>query len=546
MTAPSRSRAAAVLILLLGSGAPPSLLSVGCAAGSSKQPYRMSFRPQVVSESPGSVEVDLRQTSSPNPTERIGTLRQVRVDTSTFDVTFSDGVVVRKATGDAEGVDRMNPNRFRYGFLADRAVSAALKYLGPEAKQRLDSMEAAAEHREQEAIAARQAEQARVAAEAERRAAQRQLEQAQRFASQGYEPHPLVFDARLAAGPLELQRVHPDEAVRGQSFLIVPIDDATTPDRMRRLASATDPVSLVDEATKVLTFSTSNGQRRITVTTLADTWPVDSHFYTAGGFAEDRFALVPSRVTDEFYWQPLPDGFGVSRHAELGLLLTDGATDPGLVAAMVPIEASAVASVVEAQRDIGRAWYAAIEDRHAQGLPVESIEFPRWADSVFTADTEVRRYFTEGLIGVYNGKPAAALHDESTGWFAEAVGKRNTREKVLFVALHQEWAENHLAASEPVQQWLFTQDGYITRNGWGTIIDRRDPISEIVIYRDRFAEAGERVYPEIMSLGGILEHRRSVRNTRAVIRLFYSLYPPGSPTANKLESMLLEVVNAAG
>ena len=163
--------------------------------------------------------------------------------------------------------------------------------------------------------------------------------------------------------------------------------------------------------------------------------------------------------------------------------------------------------------------------REAEGLAAEVLVFPEDVD------------FVGNKWGPDRGRAIGQLQRAYAGEFdvKNSLNFDMTNEAHLFIGFQKAWLELNPDPNEPMSTWNFTKNGYTVRNGWGVLVDQRDAVDYDFVVRTKYSVVVEDVYKD--GIGDV------ERRWAPVARLFYSVYPPGSPTAEKMEKKIFDALN---
>jgi len=203
--------------------------------------------------------------------------------------------------------------------------------------------------------------------------------------------------------------------------------------------------------------------------------------------------------------------------ADTLLVLTDGRIDGSNMAKtkfygfLSPVEEGRFAALIEEQSVIGEGIKNASSTDFA-----EEISIPSWAE------------YNKDKWGPSREKAIWVLRQAYAGKFEvkDQFNIDSVPEENLFVGFQKAWLELNPNPNEPMSFWNYTANGYRVTNGWGTIVDQQEPIDKDIVVRTKYSDVVDRVYKN----GGGADRRYE-----PIAKMFYSVYPPGSPTANRIE-----------
>lgn len=519
----------ALLCLAACSGGPPPDPTAG-----------LGSLPRVVdkSDADGYIVVDLRTRRNLDPGSSVGVDPVLRFDPDTGRTFFSDGSVLEadgRLAADSPAADRGSEYR-RLFFMGRRQI---YKVLSTEDALRIKQL--AGEREDQRLAESRRervAEEQRQRAEHVRQAEIRQREFEEALApilEVGYETHAPVALPQLGEGEAATQRLWPATALASRFWLLVPLDELEP----GAVASASNESGHLEAmaSTGTLVFECGPGTNSISVTVHATGGSERYSCNVRGGFLTESLVLRDDALGRSSSWNGLPHPFGVSRTEGGHLVLTDGAQRPRAYAALLPaVDARAGERLVAAQRAVSERWTDAIAQAHAQGRAVRRLEFPFWADTHFaTEDDRDRQSAIRFIRAIYQRSPDVMdIANRMTGMLTPTEQAFNQ----YFTAFEMVWHERTPQPAEPIETFEYNSKGYTVTNQWGTVVERREPIAELVKIRTRFEPGGAPAYEKAMERGQIVQYRGRTLEVRRAARMFYDLYPPNSPTAERFETNL--------
>ena len=541
-----RARSArAFALATLSSMLAAALALTACSGGPPPDPTaQLGPFPRVVGspDADGVIVVDLRTRRAPDQGASIGVSHLVRVDPATGRTVFSDGTVM-DADGLFAGAAPEGGRAYEYQRLDRLARTYALRTLSPEDQDRLRRLASdRTDERRAEARRERDAEEERRRQEHLAQAESRRREREAALApiiEAGYEEHEPIAVPALGRGVAAIQRLEPATALAGRTWLLWPRragdGGPADPGLADPAPSMADLQRLATQATLVLDF----GPRQrwtceLTVHDAGRSNTFDMGF--EGGFLTEELSLRDDDLGRSPMWDGLPHPFGVSRTEGGHLVLTDGAMPPRAHGVLLPAPEGDGPALIAIQRGEGERWRQAVAQAHAAGRPVEHLEFPFWADERFVSpDDQERRLALRFVRAVYErSTDLRTVMEPMTSW-------AQPHEQVFAnyaTAFEMVWHQARPQPDEPINVYQYTADGYRIINNWGTVTESQAAIAEVVKIRTRYADLAEPAFKQAMKRGPIIDQRATTLKLRTAARLFYDLYPPGSPTAERFEANL--------